>query len=95
LATSQYLAAIIGFLPNIIAARILGPSDYGTAALIMAYPALLWSFAAVKSISITTRYLASFQTSQQRNDTESICKLGYSLDFCAAVVAFLLVSSTG
>jgi len=74
---------------------MLGPRDYGTAALIMAYPTLLWSFAAVKSISITTRYLASFYTSQQRSDLESICKLGYSLDFCSAVAAFGLVSGTG
>src|SRR5215510_12605592 len=95
LATSQYLAATIGFLTNIIAARMLGPRDYGAAALIMAYPTLLWSFAAVKSISITTRYLASFYTSQQRSDVESICKLGYSLDFCSAVAAFGLVSGTG
>ena len=95
LATSQYLAALLGFLTNIIAARMLGPRDYGTAALIMAYPTLLWSFAAVKSISITTRYLASFHTSQQRSDAESICKIGYSLDFCSAIAAFVLVSCTG
>ena len=95
LATSQYLAAMIGFLTNITAARMLGPRDYGTVALIMAYPTLLWSFAAVKSISITTRYLASFHTTQQRSDAESICKIGYSLDFCSAIAAFMLVSATG
>jgi O-antigen/teichoic acid export membrane protein len=95
LVTSQYLAAMIGFLTNIVAARMLGPSDYGTAALIMAYPTLLWSFSAVKSISITTRYLASFYSNQQRSEVESICKLGYSLDFCSAVAALVLLGGTG
>src|SRR5687768_14059097 len=95
LAASQYLAAIEGFLTNIIAARMLGPSDYGSAALIMAYPTLLWSFAAVKSISVTTRYLASLHMNRQHSDVESICKLGYTLDFGSAVAALVLVSSTG
>ncbi len=95
LAGSQYIAAAIGLLTNVIAARMLGPSDYGVTALVMAYPTLLWSFVGIKSVSVTTRYIASFRAAEKNDELESICKIGFSLDFLVALVAFVLVGVTG
>jgi O-antigen/teichoic acid export membrane protein len=95
LAVAQYGATAIGFVTSVIEARFLGPTGYGVAALVIAYPTLLWSFAAVKSIAVTTRYVAIFRATGRTEEISGICKLGYMVDFSAALVAFVLVSATG
>lgn len=91
----QYLAATLGFLTSLAEARLLGSAGYGTAAIIIAYPTLLWSFAAIKSGSVTTRYIASFRAAGRNGEILSICKLGYAFDFALAVGSFALVALTG
>ena len=41
LTSAQYLTTIFGILTTVIAARILGPEDYGQASLISAFPSPL------------------------------------------------------
>jgi len=94
LATSQYIATGVGVLNSIVAARLLGPANYGTVALVMAYPTLLWSFVGIKSVSVTTRYIADFRATGQNEKLRGIVKLGYGLDFFVSVVAFVLVGAT-
>jgi len=62
--------------------------------MVMAYPTLLWTFAAVKAVSVTTRYISSFRATGRSDDLKSICKLGYGLDLAVAVATFVLVSAT-
>jgi O-antigen/teichoic acid export membrane protein len=95
LAGSQYIAAAIGLLTNVIAARMLGPADYGSAALIMTYPTLLWSFVSFKPMSITIRYISGFRATGRSEELISICKLGYTLDLVASIVVFVLIGGTG
>ncbi len=94
LAGSQYAAAGLGFTTALLAARLLGPAEYGTAALLVAYPSLVWSIVAIKSISVTTRYLAVFQADQRHEDVRAVCKLGYAIDLFAALVAVTVVAVT-
>lgn len=95
LAVAQYAGAAIGFLTSVIAARLLGPVDFGIAALAMAYPSLLSSFVGVKSGSVTTRYLASFRARGNWEELRGTCRLSYLIDFLVAVGAVLLVALTG
>lgn len=94
LALSQYAAAGVGLLTAVVAARLLGPREYGSAALVIAYPTLVWSFAAVKSISVTTRYLAGFAATGRTEQVRGVCKLGYGMDLLAALGTLLLVLAT-
>jgi len=94
-AASQYIAAGLSFLTTAVAARFLGPTEYGIAALVMAYPTFLSSFIGVKSISITTRYIASFRATARHEELKSMCKLGYGLDLLVAFVVIALVGATG
>src|SRR3990167_3207714 len=87
-AVSQYVATGLGFFTTVISARILGPSDYGVVALVMAYPILIWSFLGVKSFFITTRYISGFRAGRQNESIKSICKLGYGLDFFISLATF-------
>jgi O-antigen/teichoic acid export membrane protein len=91
---SQYVAACLGFLTSIVAARALGPTDYGVAVLVMTYPTLLWSIVDTKSSSVITRYIASFRATGRKEELRSICKLGYGVDLLISIVAFALVSAT-
>jgi O-antigen/teichoic acid export membrane protein len=95
LMVSQYIAAGLGFLTTALAARLLGPADFGKLALITAYPLLLWSSLSVKSVSITTRYLAGFKAQGQESQLRGMCKLGYSLDFSISCLVLFVVSLTG
>jgi O-antigen/teichoic acid export membrane protein len=94
LAASEYVATGLGFLTTTIAARLLGPSEYGIATMAMAYPTLLSTFAAVKTVSVTTRYISSFRATGRNAELKSICKFGYGLDLISAVAAFILVAAT-
>ena len=95
LAASQYGAAALGFITTAVTARLLGSTDYGTAALVMAYPSLLESLVSFKSITVTTRYLARFRDTGQKEELKAICKIGYGVDFFAFILVFVLVSLTG
>jgi O-antigen/teichoic acid export membrane protein len=60
LAAAQYVVVGLGFMSSIIETRVLGPTSYGTAVLIMAYPTLILSLVDIKSTDVTTRYMAGF-----------------------------------
>jgi O-antigen/teichoic acid export membrane protein len=94
LAASQYVGAAIGFLTNIFAARTLGSVEFGSAALILTYPTLLWSFLSFKPTTVTIRYISSFRATGQRMELASICKMGYTLDLFTSIAVFIFISAT-
>ena len=94
LAVSQYLAAAIGLIASVVSARLLGPKDFGLTAVIISYPMLLGALLAVKSGTVTTRYISAFRERYQDDALESICLLGFTLDFVVSLTAFILVAAT-
>src|SRR5262245_44578681 len=94
LAGSQYVAAMVGLVTNIVSARLLGPKDFGLAALVLSYPLLPGSLMAVKSGWVTTRYIARFRAEGRAQSLGAICKLGYALDMTVSLIATLLVLVT-
>ena len=95
IAGAQYVTAGIGFLTSVVVARLLGPTDFGLAVLITSYPALLSSLLAVKSGSITTRYISSFRATQKKSELLSTCKFGYAIDLLVALATLVLVALSG
>jgi len=92
LAISQYVGAALNMVTNILIARLLGPTDYGLVALAVAYPTMLYSFVSIKSVSVTTRYVAAFRAKKETEKLEAIVKLGYGLDFYVSLMALTLVA---
>ena len=88
---SQYVAAAAGLATTLIAARWLGPSDFGVAAVIMAYPAAVTAFLSVKSGTITLRYLPAMRQSGRTEELLALCKLGFGVDLAATGVGCLLI----
>jgi O-antigen/teichoic acid export membrane protein len=95
LAVSQYTATGLSLMTTVIVARLLGPMEYGVVAMIMAYPTFLWTVAALKPVSVITRYISSFRETGQNTEIKAVCKLGYSLDFLASLVALALAGASG
>lgn len=93
-AGANYVAAALGLVTAVVSARLLGPGDYGLAALAIAYPSLIWSLAAVKSESVTIRYLSRFRTAGQSDMLASICKFGYGVDLLSSLTALGIVGAT-
>lgn len=91
MATSQYVAVALNLLTTLVAARMLGPRDYGLVALATAYPTLVWSVVGIKTVSITIRYISQFKAHEEFDRLLGIVKLGYVLDFFVSVVCFLFV----
>jgi len=87
LAASQYAGAVAGFLTTLVGARFLGPEGYGVAVLVVTLPELVLSFAAVRSSTITTKYLSSFLATGQLAEAAAVCRLGYSIDFLVSLAA--------
>jgi O-antigen/teichoic acid export membrane protein len=94
LSITQYVGAAIGFVTATVAARLLGPHDYGFAALVMSYPMLVWSLIGVKSMTITMRYLSAYLATDRREEFQGMCVLGYGLDAMTALCALAVVGGT-
>jgi O-antigen/teichoic acid export membrane protein len=94
LATSKYFGTAMGFVRVIISVRLLGPVDYGMAALVVSCADLLRSFASVKSANVTTRYIASFHSTKRDEELKSICKFGYAVDMLIFLTVFVVISVT-
>jgi O-antigen/teichoic acid export membrane protein len=94
LTVAHFAGAALGFASVTAAARILGPTGYGIAALVMAYPALLRSFLSVKSASVTTRYVATFRSSGHYSRLAWVCRIGYQLDLLISLLVLALVGAT-
>jgi O-antigen/teichoic acid export membrane protein len=95
LTIAQGLAADLGVLTTVVAARILGPEGYGQAALVFAFPSLALSVSSFKSMTVTTRYIASFRATRDKDQLRAVCKLAYAIDLTIFLIVFIIVTLGG
>jgi O-antigen/teichoic acid export membrane protein len=91
---SQSISAVVRLGTTVFVVRILTPAEYGTAALLMAYPALVASIVGTKSQTVTIRYLSLFRSQQNRAELRGMCKLAFAADFLFAMLVFICVGVT-
>jgi O-antigen/teichoic acid export membrane protein len=94
LTAAQYAVAALGFVTSIVAARLLGAASFGVAAVVMAYPSVVSSFASVKTSAVTQRYVSGFRANHRNRELLAVCKLGFAIDFGAMALAALVVVLT-
>ena len=94
LMTANFVGVALSFAQGILVARWLGPELYGIAALVMIYPALVYSLFNTRSNEISIKYLSEFHARGERDSVLAMCKLGYAVDFGTAVLTFLVVLCT-
>ncbi len=94
LTVANLVGAILSFIQGILVARWLGPGLYGIAALVMSYPALIYTFFDARSAEASVKYLSEFHARGEWERAIAMCKLGYVVDLAIALLAFMVVIIT-
>jgi O-antigen/teichoic acid export membrane protein len=94
LTIAKCAGASLSFLQGIVVARWLGPELYGTAALVMVPPSLVYAFFDARSAEVIVKYLSEFHARGERTRALAMCQLGYMADLAIASVMFLTVLTT-
>jgi O-antigen/teichoic acid export membrane protein len=91
LTVANGVGAVLSFVQGILVARWLGPELYGVAALVMSIPSLVYTFFDARSAEASVKFLSEFDARGERERALAMCKVGYTVDFTIAVVAFLVI----
>ncbi len=88
------VSAIFAAVEPIVLARILGVSDFGLLALIVAYVDFLNRFFDVRVWETATKYIGTFWGERDYERTRSMVKLSYMVDICSGILAFVIAVLT-
>ena len=91
LTVANGVGAVLSFVQGILVARWLGPELYGVAALVMSVPSLVYTFFDARSAEASVKFLSEFDARGERERALAMCKVGYTVDFTIAAVAFLVI----
>lgn len=83
-------SGIFTAIQTIVVARMLGVSDYGLLALVIAYISVLNMFFDLKVWETATKYIGTYLEKGESDKTRSMIKLSYILDIGSGVVAFII-----
>lgn len=88
------LAGVFSALQAVVVARILGVSDFGLLALIIAYVDVVNNFFDFRVWETATKYIGTFWTNGEREKTLSMIKLSYTVDISSGILAFIIAVIT-
>jgi O-antigen/teichoic acid export membrane protein len=91
LTVANGVGAVLSVVQGILVARWLGPELYGVAALVMSVPSLVYTFFDARSAEASVKFLSEFDARGERERALAMCKVGYTVDFTIAMVAFLVI----
>jgi len=94
LTVANLLGAVLSLAQGILVARWLGAELYGTAALVMSYPGLVYTFFDARSSQASVKYLSEFHAQEDKEKVLATCKLGYTIDGAIALIACLVIFVT-
>jgi O-antigen/teichoic acid export membrane protein len=94
LTTANVVAAAASVIQGVVVARWLGAEDFGIAALLAAYPVLVFTCLATRSADATVKYLGEFRGRAEPARMRATCKLAYGVDLAAALAALGVVALT-
>jgi O-antigen/teichoic acid export membrane protein len=88
------VSAVFAGIEPIVLARLLGVSDFGLLALILAYVELLNKFFDVRVWETATKYIGTFWEKRDYDRTRSMVKLSYIVDISSGILAFAIAVLT-
>lgn len=91
--SAEGVVLLAGLAQAALAARILGPAEFGVAALVMSYPALVFTVLDPRAAEAVVRYLGEFG-SDDRDRARAVPRLAYLADAALAVGGFLVVAAS-
>ncbi|GBD38531.1 Inner membrane protein YghQ [bacterium HR37] len=87
-------SSVFSAVQTVVVARMLGVSEYGLLALIIAYVDILNQLFDFRVWETATKYIGTFWTSGEKEKTRSMIKLSYIVDISSGIVAFLIAIAT-
>jgi O-antigen/teichoic acid export membrane protein len=93
LTTASIVAAGVGFFQTVGAARMLGPGEYGTAALIVAFVGAVHAFLGVKPLEGAMKFLAEFDATRSPVRALAVARFSYVVDASVALACVALVAA--
>jgi stage V sporulation protein B len=94
LATAQYAVMALAFVQGIVAARFLGVKEYGTLALILAYPGVVLGFLQLGTERGCVKFLAQFAARGETERAAALCRFSLATDLLLSCLGFVVVSAT-
>lgn len=94
LAVGGVVVLAFGVAQAVIMARALGPRDFGLAALILSFPALVFTFFDAQAPEATVKYLGMFMAKGERRKALAVPKLAYAVDIGLALIGFVVVAAS-
>jgi O-antigen/teichoic acid export membrane protein len=89
---AQGVALAAGAIQGVLVARWLGPSKFGTAALVIAVPSVVATIFDARAADAAIRYLGEFSAANDSERASAFAKLGYLLDVGASSAALVVVA---
>jgi O-antigen/teichoic acid export membrane protein len=93
LTLAEGLALVLALVQAALVARWLGPRDFGIAALIIAFPALVFTIFDAQPAEALVKYLGEFRATNQPRKALAVTTVAYVIDGLLAVVGFFVVAA--
>lgn len=93
--SGQGATVLLGFAQGIIVARILGPTDLGVAALVIAVPSLVVGLVSPQSREASMRFLGRYHARSDWARARAMTKVGVSVDLVTGLVTLAVVLGVG
>jgi O-antigen/teichoic acid export membrane protein len=94
LTVAKVLGTALNIVQGVVVARLLGPTIYGVAGLILSYPGLVFNILDARSGDASVKYLGEFSAQGERRKVLAMTKLGYLIDGVVALATIVLVILT-
>lgn len=94
LSAAEAATVVLGLIRTVLAARWLGPQEFGAAALVVAYVMLLYTLFDPRSEEAVVRYLSAEVVAGRREAALAVPRVAYGADALVATVGLAIVVGT-
>ncbi len=91
---SNSVSLLLSFVQGILAARLLGLSDYGLVVIVMAYASTVNGLFSFRMSELVVRYAGEHLERAQRAETGAVVKVAALAEATVSVLAFVVVAAT-
>jgi O-antigen/teichoic acid export membrane protein len=90
--TAEGIALGLGLVQAIVLARSLGPTEFGTFALVIAVPTVAFALVDARSEDAMVKYLGEFQAGEQTRRSAAVVSLAYRVDAIVGITGVALLA---
>lgn len=91
---AEGLTVALGLIQTAVLARMLGPSGYGVAVLVMTYANVIYTFLDPASSEAVVRYLGEFLETRRFDAALAVTRLAYLVDGAIGLLSFVLIAAS-